>query len=364
MNNVENVVVLIPAFNPDDKLITFANEIIKSGFIHVVIVDDGSNQEFKWVFNKVAQINGCCVLVHAINLGKGRALKTGFHYLLDNYGDSVGVITADADGQHNIKSLIKVSNELICSPNKLILGARNFSNLNIPFRSKLGNVFTRKLFSFFSGIKVNDTQTGLRGIPYDFICKFMNINGERYEYEMNMLFECKKQNIPIHEIVIDTIYIEDNQSSHFNPLVDSIKIYSIFLKYISSSLLSFLIDILLFSIFTKILGKLMPEYFIIVSTVWARAISSFFNYKINKNTVFKKKSFGKVTFFKYYILCIVQMFISGIIVSTACSILKSPDVIVKIVVDSILFIASYEMQKEWVFKENGRFKRILHWKEL
>ncbi|MBK5240811.1 glycosyltransferase family 2 protein [Clostridium sp.] len=358
LDTFEKISILIPAYNPDNKLIILVNNLINAGFINISIVDDGSSEEYKPIFNQLEHMTKCHILIHAVNMGKGRALKTGFNYFLNNCGECVGIVTADADGQHSIEDIIRVSQKLIDNPDKLILGSRNFSKSNIPFRSRFGNVLTRKMFSFLAGIKVRDTQTGLRAISYDFALDLMSVHGERFEYETNMLLECKNQDIAIDEVCIDTIYIEENKSSHFNPLVDSIKIYGVFFKFISSSFLSFILDIFLFSMFAKLLHNLTPGYFILLSTIGARVMSSLFNYNVNKNAVFKHKAIDKMVLVRYYILCVTLMLISGLSVSATWFIFKSSEVLIKVVIDSILSLMSYKVQKEWVFGKKYVSKKL------
>ena len=350
INSLKNISILIPSLNPDNKLVVLIDNLIKSGFTSIIVVDDGSNQECKSIFNDINLKGQCRVLVHDVNMGKGRALKTGLNYISKRCKGCIGIVTADADGQHSSEDIMKVSRRLMENPNKLILGSRSFSESNIPFRSRFGNVLTRNVFGYLSGIKVTDTQTGLRAIPSAFIRRLIDVAGERFEYELNVLLECKKQDIQINEVYIETIYINDNKSSHFNPIIDSMKIYGVFLKFISSSFLSFLLDILLFSLFTKLFYKVTPEYFILSSTVAARIISSFFNYSVNKNAVFKHKSHEKWIFVRYYILCVIQMLASGFGVTAIIYIFKYSDVILKVIVDSILSLVSFKIQKEWVFK--------------
>ena len=350
INSFKNISILIPALNPDNKLVVLVDNLIKSGFTNIIVVDDGSNQECKSIFNDIGLKDQCRVLVHDVNIGKGRALKTGFNYILKSCKGCIGIVTADADGQHSSEDIMKVSRWLIENPTKLILGSRNFSKLNIPFRSRFGNIITRNVFGYLSGIKVTDTQTGLRSIPYEFIRRLINVDGEGFEYEINMLLECKKQGVQIDEVYIETIYLNDNKSSHFNPIVDSMKIYGVFLKFISSSISSFVLDVLLFSLFIKLFYKVTPEYFILSSTIAARIISSFFNYSVNKNGVFKYKSHERLAVIRYYILCVIQMLVSGLAVTAIIYIFKYPDVLLKVIVDSMLSIVSFKIQKEWVFK--------------
>src|SRR5699024_4311662 len=221
-----------------------------------------------------------------------------------------------------------------------------------------GNVLTKKIFSFASGLSLSDTQTGLRGIPYAFMKHLMNVSGERFEYEMNMLLECKVKNVQIEEVNIETIYIEQNSSSHFNPVLDSVKIYTVFLKYTFSSLTSFGLDILLFTILSILFKELIPQYFIIVATIGARVLSSIFNYMVNKTVVFTSES--KNTLYKYYLLSISQMLLSSLAVHFLYLSFGSGEVAIKIAVDTFLFILSFYIQRVWVFnRDPGKLSEVV-----
>lgn len=181
----------------------------------------------------------------------------------------------------------------------------------------------------------------------------MNIPGERFEFEMNMLMEAKENNIDITEERIETVYIQENKSSHFNPLKDSLKIYVIFLKYIFSSIISFIVDIVIYKIIFNGIINYIADYAIIISTVVARIISSLVNYSVNKNTVFK--SSGNKSIIKYYILCFIQMIISAVSVTVIYNLLNQRyEVLIKLIVDSIIFLINFKVQKEWVFRKEKK----------
>lgn len=183
-----------------------------------------------------------------MNLGKGRALKTAFnHCLLASGGisggaDSVcrgipGCVTADSDGQHTPADILACMRSLWDNPESLILGCRDFDGPAVPARSSFGNKCTRQVFRYLLGLSVSDTQTGLRAIPAFFMEKLLEVKGERFEYETNMLIEAKNLNIRILEVPVKTIYIEENKTSHFNPIKDSLRIYLVFGKFLFSSCL-------------------------------------------------------------------------------------------------------------------------------
>ena len=227
---MEDIVVLIPTFNPDIKIMReFINELTKK-FKNIVIVNDGCREEYNDFFKELEKYK-FPILQHDVNKGKGRAIKTGFEYILKNYKNIIGTITADCDGQHCVQDIEKCAVQLRKTPKDLIIGCRNFDEKQVPTKRKIANKITRQVFYFFVGTKLSDTQSGLRGFGTDLMQKFLNTAGERYEYEMNMLIDCKTYGIKIKEVPIQTIYIDKNETSHFNPVIDSFKIYKMLFKY-------------------------------------------------------------------------------------------------------------------------------------
>lgn len=223
-------IVIMPALDPDEKLITLVADLKKMD-LQIVIINDGSGQEYVNIFKTLKSQYQCEVFVNAKNMGKGAALKNGIQYAALNYPEACGYVTADADGQHTAEDILKVADSLEKNPDKFILGVRDFNEKNIPFKSKWGNRITSFIFLLSTGKRCTDTQTGLRGIPVKFTEISLAVPGNRYEYEMNLLLEMERQGIPFVYEPIATIYLKDNKSSHFNPLKDSIIIYLNILKY-------------------------------------------------------------------------------------------------------------------------------------
>lgn len=315
-----------------------------------MIIDDGSGEEYQSFFQEYHK-KGITVLRNHINLGKGRAIKYAFNYCLNTYDTMVGTVTADCDGQHSVEDIKKCCQSLIKNPESLIIGTRNFDLENVPFKSRYGNKITRNMFSIFVGIKITDTQSGLRAFGKSTMKKFLDVSGERYEYETNMLIACKEKEIKIEEVPIKTIYIGENETSHFNPIRDSILIYKLFIKYIMASLSSFLVDILLFTLFLKLLPEINFGMItsIVVASLLARTASSIYNFKINEKIVFKNKS--KNSLIKYFILVIIQMFVSAFVVSGLFKMTHLNSTLLKIMVDLVIFVINFIIQREWVFKK-------------
>jgi len=340
---MKNIFIVVPTLDPEEEIMRkFIKELHKE-FSSILVINDGSKERHNKFFAELEK-DGIKVIKHYRNFGKGRALKNAFNYLLNEYPDIEGVITCDCDGQHSVKDIKKCAKSLLKNKDKLILGVRNFDKENVPPKSKFGNKITRNIFKIFIGLTISDTQTGLRGLSKDLMTRFMDLSGERYEYETNMLIECKEESIKIEEVEIETIYLNSNANSHFNPLKDSIMIYKLFMKYFIVSFSSFILDILLFS---AIFGILNINSKILAATILARVVSSIYNYIVNSNLIFKDMSIKSLL--KYYVLVIIEMFFSGCFVTYLYSLLNINIIIIKILVDTILWCINLFIQREFVF---------------
>ncbi len=356
--NTMDYLIVIPALNPNKDLIDYVDTLLSHGYSHVLVIDDGSREDCRFIFDEIKQKPGCEVLIHEVNMGKGRALKDAMLFYLENHtsGESAlrGMITVDSDGQHIVPDVNKVAGAMKENPESLVLGARNFNLDNVPPKSRFGNKCTVIAMRLFIGGNVHDTQTGLRGIPNNLIERFSRLPGDRFEYEMQMLIDAVHAHADIKEVLIETVYINNNSETHFRPIKDSVRIYKVilgtFFRYLLSSLSSFLVDYGIFCALIWLLGKnyLSGNRLIWVSTVVARICSSMFNYLINKKVVFKSER-GPATLVMYYILCVCVMALSALFVSLLNTTGFAPQ-IGKIVVDTLLFIVSYRIQKILIFR--------------
>ncbi len=234
------MMIVIPAYQPDEKLTGVVDILIAKTNFPIVIVDDGSRADCRPLFDTLSEKEQVTVLHHEVNRGKGAALKTAFQYVYDNFPEEEGVITVDADGQHLPADVLRVADAFRSHRNALVTGSRRFTG-KVPFKSRAGNAITRFVFAISTGVKVYDTQTGLRAFSRDNIPRMLTLKGDRYEYEISQLLYCCREMIPIVEVPIETVYIEDNASSHFRALRDGWRIYKMILMFVSSSLLSFLL---------------------------------------------------------------------------------------------------------------------------
>ena len=345
---------LIPAYKPNENLIYFVQSLEKKG-IEVVVVDDGSGEEYLPLFSQLVKNSNAKIIRFYINQGKGAALKEGLSYLNKIEGDFT-VITLDADGQHSLKDAIYLLEKAATSEDVLILGSREQSK-DSPLRSRIGNYITKKVFYFSTGVDIEDTQTGMRAFKKSLIPKLLEIKGERYEYEMNMLLEFAKEGIKMKEYPIETIYINDNEESHFDTVKDSIRIYSQIIKFCTSSLLSFCIDFLIYSISLIMSGS------IVFSNAFARIISLHFNFFINKKFVFEEDKNTKTSskeYFSYLGLAAFIFVMNTLILRGIVETFNINAIIAKILTEVILFTLSYLVQKKLVFsRENKKVAQIV-----
>lgn len=350
-------VIIIPALNPSEKLLTYVETLIEKHFNKILIVNDGSDEKYKYIFDELERKQQVTVFNHAINMGKGRALKNAFNYVVTKWcADEIcGVITVDSDGQHKVEDVIRLQGEMLQKQEEsIILGTRDFNRGGVPFKSRWGNKITSQVFRLLYGVNLKDTQTGLRAIPLSILKSYLDLPGERFEYEMNMLIYDAIHNQRIKTIDIETIYFDNNSESHFQPFADSLKIYKLifkgFFKYILSSLSSAIIDISIYRLMLYLFAMIGNIQSIVAASVIARIISSFYNFFINRNMVFKSKGKPMKQLARYYLLCGIQMLCSIGLIILLDLVFGWNKVIEKIIVDSFLFIVSYQIQRVWVYK--------------
>lgn len=344
MEYLHDAIVLLPSYQPEGKLISLVRELRDRDW-DVLVVDDGSGAAYVGIFQAVSSL-GARVLTHEVNHGKGRALKTGLEYIAQEYPLAVGVVTADGDGQHAVDDIERVMDALKGNPHTFIIGGRAFDG-DVPLRSRLGNSFTRGVFRIATGLKINDTQTGLRALPMPHLAKLIDLQGERYEYEMNVLLALKTWDVSYLEIPIRTIYFDDNSRSHFRTVRDALRVFGQILRFAASSLVCFLIDYTFYFLLGSIWMLPIP-----VAYVSARAVSSVVNFMLNRNIVFRQS--GQKGMFcstlKYFALVVVIAAL-GSLGTWLITVWGVPRMLSKILIDIVLFFFSYSVQREFVFKK-------------
>lgn len=341
-------------------MISYIGELCSKGIKDILVVNDGSGVSYQETFDKLKQFDACKVIGYCQNKGKGAALKYGFRHILRTKPEQDVIITADCDGQHTPEDVLRMVQAGLSHPDALSLGVRDFTvtatGEPIPLRSHFGNICSSGIFFLLFHRWLSDTQTGLRAFPTQFLSWMCDINGERYEYEMQVLISCVRKKIPFFEVPIQTVYEDHNAGSHFNPLRDSFRIVKVMFKdfflFMSSSMISAVVDILCAWILLDLLRILIPEPDLVriaAATIGARLISMWANYTMNRKIVFHSQTDQKHTMYRYGILCMIVMLLSALFVYFTSNLLGWNEKAAKVVGDCLLFFLSYRVQKGWVF---------------
>ncbi len=285
-----------------------------------------------------------------MNLGKGAALKNGINLVLNYYPNSKCIITADCDGQHKVEDILNLADKFLSQNDNsnitLALGVREFSQ-EIPLRSKVGNKITRCVFRMLFGKKLCDTQTGLRAFSLDFAKNILAIPYNGYEFEMSMLVEACNAGLEILQVPIKTIYINDNASSHFNPLLDSLSIYAVLFRHIGNSLITALIDFIVFA-FMFSLGQSL-----LVCMISGRVVAGSFNFIVGKTLVFKTKQNLTFEITSYVALTIVLMILSMRLISFLSYWSGISEIAIKPFCELAIFAISFLVQRFFIFVTRG-----------
>ncbi len=332
-------VVLIPAYKPDIRLVELLKALHEDGF-RTVTVDDGSGEEHAEIFKSAGPYG--TILHHEVNMGKGAAIKTGLKWIKENISEPYIVVTADADGQHIPEDIEKVVAIADAHDDCLVLGSRSFRG-DVPLRSRFGNALTRGIFFLSTGVRIYDTQTGLRAFSEKLAGRMVEIKGDRYEYEMKVLMEMSRDGIRMLETPISTIYLDGNSSSHFNVLKDSVRIYGEILKFSASSILSFLVDFILFTLLSAVTGN------VLFSNISARIVSGTVNYSLNRKAVFGGGE-EKGSLLRYIVLAFVILGLNSVLLVMLTGLLGWDRYISKLLTEGIMFLFSYAVQRRFVFR--------------
>jgi glycosyltransferase involved in cell wall biosynthesis len=335
------MIVLIPSYEPTEKMLTLISGIQAQTDYDLLIIDDGSGEPFQELFERAEEL-GCTVLHHRNNKGKGAALKTGFEYLLST-GRTDKVVCADSDGQHHLDDIIRVAESINEEKKEMVLGVREFEG-RVPLKSRLGNTLTAFFFKRITQTSIKDTQTGLRGYSHLMLPWLCSVEGDRFEYELNLLLQAKQSQVSTQQISIATIYDNNNKGTHFRPIHDSIRVFLPLLKFCGSSLSSGLLDFVLLFLFQGLTGSLFW------SVAFARLISSLFNYSINKILVFKaNQTSQRQSAPKYFGLVLMIMILNYSLLALLTQGMGVPDVAAKLLTEMTLFTLSYIVQKLFIF---------------
>ncbi len=355
-----NIAVLISSLDPERQLCELVDGLIEEGFSKIIIVNDGSRPDCEKIFKKCRKHEQCVVIEHEKNLGKGSALKTGMKYYLDELEGFDGIVTCDCDGQHSAKDVSKVAQLIGDRENSVILGSRDFSGGNVPKSRAVGNRITRWAMSSIYKKSLRDTQTGLRGIPHRFVGRFIKLDGKRFDFEMNMLIECIKNDIEVIETPVSTIYIDGNRSSHFRAVRDSVRIYwpicGKLIKFMLSAFGCYCLELIVFTLLTKYAFDKLDPGMAFLPQALSKVVSCTGNFIINKHTVFKNKGSSLDPLIKYIMTLVMLVALSSTFMSMLMELMNiemssSATMLIKLLVDFFCMTLNFTLQRKWVFSD-------------
>jgi glycosyltransferase involved in cell wall biosynthesis len=337
------VIVLIPAYQPDASLPALVRALRNAdASLRLLVVDDGSGPAYAGVFAAVRAAGGETI-GYPHNGGKGHALKAGFAHVLAAGADDV--VTADSDGQHRAADILRVA-QRVRHGDALVLGGRRFTG-DVPWRSRFGNLVARGAFRLATGVAVHDTQTGLRGFPAAMLPELLRIGGERFDYELAMLLAEQKR---LDEIPIETVYLHENASSHFRPLVDSVRVLRPLLRYAAASLASFLLDLVLLQLISWATGSLL------LGVLGARVVSASANFVLNRRLVFGGGGRMRADALRYAGLAL-GLLAANYLALLALSSAGVPLLAAKLITEAGLYVIGFAAQRWFVFARRGRGRK-------
>ena len=355
-----NVAALISSLNPDRQLVEFVDGLVRAGFPKIIIVNDGSRPDTEKYLKKCEKHEQCVVINHEKNLGKGCALRSGMKYYTENIEGLDGIVTCDCDGQHSVDDAVKIARMMQYKDNALFLGSRDFSHEGVPKRCKYGNQITRKVMQMLYKASLTDTQTGLRGIPNKLVERFLKVSGKRFDFEMNTLIECIKNDIEIIETPIDTIYIDNNENSNFRTVKDSVRIYwpmcGKLVKFLLSAFGCYCVELIVFTLLTKYAFDDLNAGMTFLPQAISKIFSCTGNFLINKHTVFKNKGSSAESLIRYILTLVMLVVLSSTAMSMLMELMNiqmdnTSIMLVKISVDFFCMIVNFTLQRKWVFTD-------------
>lgn len=345
------MIVVIPAYEPGPSLVRLVEGLRRERpELDVTVIDDGSGPQYATIFAGVRAAGGE-VVSHLHNRGKGAALKSVFRHLV-NSGANAPIVTADADGQHRVDDILRVADAVLAGDERtMVLGCRGFTG-PVPLRSRVGNAASRALFRLGAGWSVSDTQTGLRGMPQAMLPWLVEQAGDRFEYEQNVLLRLRGAGWRVRELSIVTIYEPHNPTSHFRPIVDSLRVLTPLMLFAGSSFAAFLVDTIALVVLVALTGMLIP------SVIAARVISASINFATNRTLVFRAQSGRRALWrqgLRYGLLAAVLL-ASNVVWMSFLTGAGLPLLVAKVITEAILFVTAFQTQRGFVFGA-GRGRR-------
>ena len=347
------IALIVPAYKPADAMLEMLRGYMEEMDCVPVVINDGSGAEYDALFARLPE--GCVLINHDRNQGKGMAIKTGMRHVLERLPECDVIGTADADGQFRRQDVRRVCEAARQARGALVLGVRTFEG-DVPILGRVANAATRLGLDFAAGVRLRDVLTGLRAFGRDLLEPFLGIQGERYEYEINVLLHAAQEGVSILQEPV-LVHLEGKSADvHFNPLRDTVKIYMRILLYMGTSLFAFCVDFVMLLVMKALTAGLGEAPSLMVSVAVARLISAALNFVGNKHLVYRSKGNLSREISKYagsvaFILAANYVLLHALTIT-----LDLPLVPSKLLVETLLFFVNFKIQGKYVYrkKTDGR----------
>ncbi len=208
--------VIIPALDAERTIGAVVRDC-KAINDDVLVIDDGSSDRTA----EVAREAGAEVISHPVNRGKGAALKTAFAYALEHGFDAV--VTLDADGQHLPREIPKFFAAREETGADLIIGGRAHLFGQMLPRRRFANRFSARCIAFASKTNVTDSQSGFRLYSTQLL-RAIRLRTDGFEMESEVIVHAGRRGFKILLIPIDLGFVDGQSTSHYKPLMDTIRI--------------------------------------------------------------------------------------------------------------------------------------------
>ena len=348
-------VILIPAYNPPDNMVSYLEDLRKNGFTRIVIVDDGSREDRQSIFKQALKM-GFTILHHDKNMGKGCAIRSGFEYYMEKcHGKYDGVIIVNSDGRDRAVDCVKIAAALASEKAKkrsrIIIGSRDFDSPDAGRGMKRCNAVMSFFFSFLFGQHLNDVLSGFRGIPDSRVLKCLRHREKTYCYDMAVLIGFEKKGYK--EITVPVLPVNPEAEKHYRPFWDTLLINLVVWKKMmifgATSIAASAVDLFLFWLLTEFILR-GASYRIIWATILARIVSSSVNYHLSRKYVFRSNESRRKSLRQFMGLAATQCLISAFTVHLLEAAFNTKPVLMKILIDTFLFFAAFKVQDKFIFK--------------